>query len=71
MNSQRMSVKVEVDPTEDVVSDIMDALEDALESIETWSKEDLLTQKFFTLRFDKTDRGSVAATVTATNKKGN
>lgn len=71
MNSQRISVKVEVDPTEDVVSDIMDALEDALDSIETWSKEDLLTQKFFTLRFDKTDRGSVAATVTATNKKGN
>ena len=71
MNSQRISVKVEVDPTEDVVSDIIDALEDALESIETWSKEDLLTQKFFTLRFDKTDRGSVAATVTATNKKGN
>lgn len=70
MSNDRISVKVEVDPTEDAVDDIMTAFEDALECVGAWAKEDLLTEKFFTFRFDRTNRGTYAATVTATNKKG-
>lgn len=70
MSNDRISVKVEVPPTNDPVEDIMSAFENALDCIEAWATTELLTEKFFTFRFDRTNRDMLAATITATNKKG-
>lgn len=69
MSMSRISVKVEVDPTGDPTEDIMTALEDALDSVGEWNKEDQLTDKFFTMRFDETNRGTLSATVGVSEKK--
>lgn len=66
----RISVKVEVEPEEhetdlDLVAETFD---EALSLI--GCGYDDITDKFFTMRFDETPDGGIAATVSAAGKRG-
>lgn len=69
-NVNRISVKVEVDPEEhDTDLDMVAETFDEALSLIGCGYEDI-TDKFFTIRFDKTSEDGIAATVSAASKRG-
>lgn len=70
----KQSIKIELE--NEGYESQRDLLEDTLFNAvsmlaENDSEEDLiLTTRFFTLRFDETDSGTIAATITASEKRG-
>ena len=69
----RQSVKIEFwDINDEAPEDLMfDALANATERMfGDQPCEDVLLDHFFTVRFDRTDIGGIAATVTASEKRG-
>jgi hypothetical protein len=73
-NIAKQSIKIELDNVE--YEDNRELLEDTLYTAvsmlaENEQEEDiLLTTRFFTLRFDETESGAIAATITASEKRG-
>lgn len=70
-NVNKISVKVEVDPTEhdNDLDLVADAFDEALNMI--GSGYDEVVNKFFTMRFDETKEGGIAATVSVAEKREN
>lgn len=73
-NIAKQSIKIELDTQG--YEDNRDLLEDTLyaalsQLAQNEGEEDLLlTTRFFTLRFDETESGAIAATITASEKRG-
>lgn len=78
VNIQKQSIKIELDPAdfgrnkgellEETFYEAVDRIIE--ESGEDEEEIDFLLSKFFTLRFDETQDGGVAATLTSSEKRG-
>lgn len=69
-NVNRISVKIEIDPDSDEFSDldtVAEAFDEALSMI--GCGYDDIIDKFFTMRFDETKDGGLAATVSVAEKR--
>lgn len=71
LNVSKMSVKVEVTPEQfdDEFEMVQSAFEEALDILGCGYDE--AVDKFFTMRFDVTNEGGIAATVSAAGKREN
>ena len=72
-NVSKQSIRIEISPAEyegDGQALFEDTLYEAVNRlVPEEESQEFLTQHFFTMRFDETDNGTIAATVTASAKR--